>query len=119
MQPLVIVGAGGFARETAAAVLAVNAVGPQWTLGGFLDDDPALWGTERLGVPILGGGVRIGRGAYVGAGALIRETVHIGDYALVGMGSIVLTDVPAGQTWVGAPARYLRDVPVNQRSAQP
>jgi sugar O-acyltransferase (sialic acid O-acetyltransferase NeuD family) len=48
MEELVIVGAGGFARET------VSAVGTGWRLRGFLDDDPALRGTVRAGVPILG-----------------------------------------------------------------
>ncbi len=51
---LLIAGAGGFARETAAAVVALNEVRPTWRLRGFLDDDPALYGRERGGVPILG-----------------------------------------------------------------
>ncbi|WP_319460315.1 acetyltransferase [Micromonospora sp. RTP1Z1] len=55
MRDLVIVGAGGFARETAAAVRAINDARPTWRLRGFLDDDPALHGTERAGLPILGG----------------------------------------------------------------
>jgi sugar O-acyltransferase (sialic acid O-acetyltransferase NeuD family) len=45
---LVIVGAGGFARETAAAAAAA------WRVLGFVDDDPALHGTIRSGLPILG-----------------------------------------------------------------
>lgn len=48
MRELVIVGAGGFARETAAAA------GPAWRVAGFLDDNPALHGTIRSGRPILG-----------------------------------------------------------------
>lgn len=52
---LVIAGAGGFARETAAGVDAVNADRPTWRLLGFLDDDAALHGTERAGRRILGG----------------------------------------------------------------
>ncbi|MFD0823542.1 sugar acetyltransferase, partial [Micromonospora zhanjiangensis] len=51
MRDLVIVGAGGFARETAAAVRAVNQVRPTWRLLGFLDDNPALRGVERAGLP--------------------------------------------------------------------
>ncbi|MFC1419628.1 NeuD/PglB/VioB family sugar acetyltransferase [Streptacidiphilus cavernicola] len=47
---LVIVGAGGFARETAQAVLDSG----QWTLLGHLDDDPALHGRTVDGVPVLG-----------------------------------------------------------------
>lgn len=55
MTELLIVGAGGFARETAAAVAAVNdATADTFKLLGFLDDDPALTGTTRSGVPILG-----------------------------------------------------------------
>lgn len=55
MRELLIVGAGGFARETAAAVGAVNDAAPgTWKLLGFLDDDPALWGTVRAGLSILG-----------------------------------------------------------------
>jgi sugar O-acyltransferase (sialic acid O-acetyltransferase NeuD family) len=213
VEDLLIIGAGGFARETAAAVAAVNAVRPTWRLLGFLDDDPLLHGREfegvrvlgatdlagrlpearvvicvgnprgyrararlvdRLGLPesryatvihpsaqiaescvvgpgsvilahatmtvgvevgahvavmpqvvlthdvvvadyatlasgvLLGGGARIGRGAYLGAGALIREQVAVGAWAQVGMGSVVLRDVPAAEVWVGSPARYLR-----------
>ncbi|WP_433532687.1 acetyltransferase [Micromonospora sp. CA-263727] len=213
MRDLVIVGAGGFARETAAAVRAVNEVRPTWRLRGFLDDDPALHGTERAGLPILGAidglvelpgtaavvcvgnpgdyaarqrivqrlglpaeryativhpaadvgagsslgpgtvllagvvltadvtvgahvavmpqvvlthddrvadhvtlasGVRVGggvvlhTGAYLGAGALIREAVTVGEWSLVGMGSVVVCDVPSGEVWVGSPARRLR-----------
>jgi sugar O-acyltransferase (sialic acid O-acetyltransferase NeuD family) len=52
---LLIAGAGGFARETAAAVRAINEVRPTFRLLGFLDDDPALQGTERAGLTILGG----------------------------------------------------------------
>jgi sugar O-acyltransferase (sialic acid O-acetyltransferase NeuD family) len=47
---LVIVGAGGFARETAAAVRDM----PEWRLLGFVDDDESLHGRSRSGVPILG-----------------------------------------------------------------
>ncbi len=51
MTPLLIVGAGGFARETAELV---RAAGSAWQLLGFLDDDPDLGGTTRSGVPVLG-----------------------------------------------------------------
>lgn len=52
---LLIVGAGGFARETAQAVAAINAVRPTWRLLGFLDDDPLLHGRRVDGVPVIGG----------------------------------------------------------------
>lgn len=59
--PLVIVGAGGFARETAQAVRDVLAADraagrpERWRLLGHLDDNPALHGREVDGVPVLGG----------------------------------------------------------------
>jgi sugar O-acyltransferase (sialic acid O-acetyltransferase NeuD family) len=60
-EPLVLIGAGGFGRETAELVRAINADrersshGPAWELLGFLDDDPELAGTSLVGTPVLGG----------------------------------------------------------------
>jgi sugar O-acyltransferase (sialic acid O-acetyltransferase NeuD family) len=51
MRDLVIVGAGGFARETA------QMAGER--LLGFLDDDPAKQGTKIDGVPVLGGSAEV------------------------------------------------------------
>jgi sugar O-acyltransferase (sialic acid O-acetyltransferase NeuD family) len=51
---LLLVGASGFAREAAEAVRAVNAEAPTWDLLGYVDDNPALLGTEISGVPIVG-----------------------------------------------------------------
>ena len=217
VHDLLIVGAGGFARETAQAVVAANMRRPTWRLLGFLDDDPRLAGgrvdgldvlggselvhehpnarvvlcvgspanyfsrarlANRLDLPreryatvvhpaaevssnsavgpgsvllahcvltasvevgahvavmprvvlthddvvedfatlasgvCLGGGTRVERGAYVGAGAVVREAVTIGAWSLVGMGSVVLREVPAAQVWIGNPARPLRPVAV-------
>ena len=54
MRQLLLVGASGFARETAEAVRARNAVEPTWSLIGILDDDPARHGTSVGGLPVLG-----------------------------------------------------------------
>ncbi|WP_405731346.1 acetyltransferase [Streptomyces sp. NBC_01537] len=51
MNGLVIIGAGGLARETAQAVRDAGRL----KLLGHLDDNPALHGTEVDGVPVLGG----------------------------------------------------------------
>lgn len=54
LRPLILVGAGGFARETAELVRAINDVRPTWDLLGCVDDSPALHGTEVAGMRVLG-----------------------------------------------------------------
>ena len=56
---------------------------------------------------VLGGGVRMAEGAHVGIGAVVRERCRIGLEAVVGAGAVVISDVPAGVTVVGVPARPL------------
>lgn len=53
-EPLILVGAGGFARETAEAVAAINDIEPTWHLLGYLDDDTTLHGTPVGRYPVLG-----------------------------------------------------------------
>lgn len=53
----------------------------------------------------LAGGVTVRTQAYVGMNAAIRQGVEIGAGATVGMSAAVLSDIPAGETWVGVPAR--------------
>ena len=53
----------------------------------------------------IGGGACILAGAVVGLGARVRDHVTVGANAFVGMGAVVVADVPAGQTVVGVPAR--------------
>ena len=45
------------------------------------------------------------KGASVGANATILCGVTIGEYALIGAGSVVTKDVPGNTLWVGNPAR--------------
>jgi sugar O-acyltransferase (sialic acid O-acetyltransferase NeuD family) len=54
-----LVGAGGFARETIELVRAVNRAAPAWDLLGLLDDDPSLHGNRVLGVEVLGGSAAV------------------------------------------------------------
>jgi maltose O-acetyltransferase len=49
--------------------------------------------------------VRIGRFAWIGGGAIILPGISIGEDAVVGAGSVVTGDVPAGATAMGNPAR--------------
>jgi sugar O-acyltransferase (sialic acid O-acetyltransferase NeuD family) len=210
---LVLMGSGGFGRETAEAVRALADTGIPWRLLGFIDDDPARVGEVIDGMPVLGGreelerlsdarvvvctgrpgnyvsrlrivselgfpperyativhpsavvssssmvgpgtvllahtvltaavrvgahvavmphvtlthdvvvedfatlasrcalggGVRVSRCAYIGAGAIIGEQRVVGESALVGMGAVVTKDVPPREVWAGVPARRMR-----------
>jgi sugar O-acyltransferase (sialic acid O-acetyltransferase NeuD family) len=57
MRSLVIVGCGGFGREVADVVDAINAMTPTFDLLGFVDDNPSapdLQRLQKLGAPLLG-----------------------------------------------------------------
>lgn len=55
----------------------------------------------------IAGRVTIGVAAFIGANATVRERTQIGANALVGMGCVVIRDVPNGQIIVGNPGRIL------------
>jgi sugar O-acyltransferase (sialic acid O-acetyltransferase NeuD family) len=82
-EPLVLVGPGGFGRETAEAVRAINEQheaqtgSPRWELLGFLDDDPARWGAPVAGVSVLGGLDKLGE---LGNARIVVCTGHPGNF---------------------------------------
>ena len=54
------------------------------------------------------------RGASIGSGSTILCGVEIGEGAIVGAGSVVTKDVPAGMVVAGNPAKILR--PINKQA---
>lgn len=48
------------------------------------------------------------KGAAIGSGAVIVCGVTIGPSAIIGAGAVVTHNVPAGEVWVGNPARFLK-----------
>jgi UDP-2-acetamido-3-amino-2,3-dideoxy-glucuronate N-acetyltransferase len=54
----------------------------------------------------------IKKGASIGANATILCGVTIGENAMVGAGSVVTRDVPAGELWFGNPAKRRGNAPV-------
>lgn len=57
MSELIIIGAGGFGREVFAIVSALRATGVDWTVEGFVDDNPSVEDRARvadLGSRVLG-----------------------------------------------------------------
>lgn len=55
----------------------------------------------------LGGGVLVGRAAFIGMGATVRDHRRIGARAVIGMGAVVVADVPPDARVVGVPARLM------------
>lgn len=58
-------------------------------------------GVGRGGVP------RLGDYVYVAPGAVLYGNITVGDRAVIGANAVVNTDVPAGVTVAGAPARII------------
>jgi acetyltransferase-like isoleucine patch superfamily enzyme len=54
--------------------------------------------------------VKIGRGAFIGIGAILLPGVHIGEGSLVGPGSVVTKDVPDYTMVAGNPARPIKSL---------
>lgn len=54
-QKIVILGAGGFAREVLWAFREANGVNPQWEVLGFVDEDRSKHGKFICDLPVLGG----------------------------------------------------------------
>ena len=68
-------------------------------LGAFVHAAPAS---------AIGGGASIGAGTYLGLGCRVRDHVKVGSDVQVGMGAVVVGDVPDGGVVVGVPAREMR-----------
>ena len=51
--------------------------------------------------------IKIGRGVFVGARAIILKGVTVGDRAVIGAAAVVTKDVPPHHIAVGNPARVL------------
>lgn len=56
--------------------------------------------------------VTIGNNVWIGTGTIVLRGSRIGDYAVIGAGSIVTGDVPARSLAVGSPARVIRELVV-------
>ncbi len=61
----------------------------------------------------LMGGVRVHSMSYIGAGAQIRQNVKIGKNCMIGMGSIVVEDIPDNSIAYGVPCKVIKEQTVN------
>ena len=77
--------------------------------GSAINHDDCLEDRVTLASGVtLAGGVHIEAACYLGQACSVRQDVRIGRESLIGMGSVVLADVPPGVVMVGNPARQLR-----------
>jgi acetyltransferase-like isoleucine patch superfamily enzyme len=54
------------------------------------------------------GGILLGDDAWLGYGVIVLDGVHIGKGAVIGAGSVVTRNIPAGGIAVGNPARMIK-----------
>jgi UDP-3-O-[3-hydroxymyristoyl] glucosamine N-acyltransferase len=56
---------------------------------------------------LIGGSTEIGDYSWIAPSVTIRDGLKIGDRVVIGMGSLVLKNVPSGETWIGSPAKSM------------
>jgi sugar O-acyltransferase (sialic acid O-acetyltransferase NeuD family) len=54
------------------------------------------------------GNVTVGRGTWVGAGAIIIQGINVGKNVTIGAGSVIIKDIPDNATVVGNPGRIIK-----------
>jgi acetyltransferase-like isoleucine patch superfamily enzyme len=64
-------------------------------------------------------GVTVGDNVWVGALCVLLPGTVIGDNAVIGAGSVVRGEVPAGELWAGAPARFVRKIEDTEDTVAP
>lgn len=53
---------------------------------------------------------KVCKGASIGANSTICPGVTIGEGSMIGAGSVVTKNVPAGELWLGNPAKFIRKI---------
>jgi len=87
-------------------VMFINDLYPRATTAGGELQTGADWKVERTVVK---------QGVSIGSGATILSNVTIGEYSIIGAGSVVTKDVPANVIVAGNPARLLRSINETKR----
>jgi len=101
IHPAAAIGRRLFIDHGAGVVIGQTAV---------VGDDVTLYHGSTLGGTSLHTGKRhptLGNGVIVGSGAQVLGPITIGEGARIGANAVVLSDVPAGVTMVGVPARMV------------
>jgi acetyltransferase-like isoleucine patch superfamily enzyme len=65
-------------------------------------------GHNKENLEPFSGPLTIGHGCWIGAGVkIIGANLHVGNNAIIGAGSLVISDIPANAIAVGVPARVI------------
>jgi acetyltransferase-like isoleucine patch superfamily enzyme len=90
------------------SVTFINDSYPRATVAGGQLQTEKDWHVERTTVK---------KGASIGSGATVLANVIVGENAIVGAGSVVTKDVPANSIVAGNPAKVLRQINTEPRTA--
>jgi acyl-[acyl carrier protein]--UDP-N-acetylglucosamine O-acyltransferase len=85
-----------------------------WLMKGVhVGHDAILHGWNELPPGcVVSGWVELGHAVRCGVGALFKPFVKVGAKARIGMGAVVICDVPPGEVWAGNPARRISTSPI-------
>ena len=70
--------------------------------------DYSLWNTPQDEVMMKRNDVVIGNNVFLGMNSIVLKGCHIGDGAIIGAGSVVCKNIPAGEIWGGNPIKFIR-----------
>lgn len=95
----------GAVVDTAVQIGANVMLSPNTTVshGSILEDGVRLSAGAQLG-----GSVHVKRGAWLAVGVSVKPQIVIGEGAMIGIGSVVLSDIPAHTVAYGVPAKAVR-----------
>jgi acetyltransferase-like isoleucine patch superfamily enzyme len=104
----------GFSNSTICCRKEIN-IGDHTIIGGnskIWDTDFHPTSIEQRTIDInsnaISSPIHIGKYVFIGADVTILKGVSIGDYALIGAGSVVRSNIPEKEVWAGNPAVFIK-----------
>jgi acetyltransferase-like isoleucine patch superfamily enzyme len=54
--------------------------------------------------------IQIGKYVFLGADSILMKGITVGDFAVIGAGSVVRTNIPENEVWAGNPAVFVKKI---------